>query len=1029
MYKVIWRAALGIWVVSSELGKTQGKQTARASVAQGASAPSVSAPVPRGGVVRLTFRRSMGMLLIGGSMVSMPRAYAGQNPLDVRVPLDRYANQASIIENFYSKTGATADLGIPPGSQPSANPSPCLGRLFDRGNPGYQGSRFQIPTANQGVSGATYVADLGCSVALGMGASADAQASIAIGDSARAAQVGVALGFGAVATNGSGVAIGPVAQAGGSSSIAIGRQSAANGGYSVALGNVSNAPALGGIAIGNSAAAEGYRSIAIGASDINAGNASTNGPVAGGALYGNNQTRAMGIGSVALGASATASDADSVVLGSWSVSSPNATGRAMYSGDTIASNGAVSIGKAGSERQIKNVAGGTAGTDAVNLNQLTAVWNDAVKYDDPSTGSVNTVTLKPGTTLTNVAAGQLSATSTDAVNGSQLYQTNLTVNNLGSSTASVIGGGATYDPVTGKMTGPTFNIAGGQQTTISDAINALNDGWNVTTSGNASGTSVTAIKPGSTMTVDGGKNIALTQDGSTISITTSETPTFTSVGIDNGGPVLSGLGLDMAGQRVTNVAPGNVSVTSTDAVNGSQLNDTNRTVQQVSDRAVKYDTNADGSINTNSVTLNPGGTPTTLTNVAAGQLSATSTDAVNGSQLYQTNQTVNNLSSQIDGIVNGGGIKYFHANNGGATPLPDSQANGIGSTAMGPAATANGANTVAAGNGAVANKDGDVALGAGSVADRGGESYTGKYSGANNKTAGTVSVGAPGAERTVSHVADGHDATDAVNLRQLDGTLQAAKNYTDQRVQDLTGQIVDGKFEQITTQTTNLGDRVTSVEGNVTNLTNGASGMFQVSQDQVPVAPIASGSNSVAGGTGAVASGANSAALGNHASATGSNSTAIGNGAVASGNNSVALGSGSDGSRDNAVSVGSVGQERQIVNVAPGTAGTDAVNVNQLRETERNFGNQIAGVRGDMQGMDHRLSAGIATAMAMAGLPQAYVPGKSMVALGGATWRGESGVALGLSTISDSGKWVVKGSASSTSRGDIGASVGVGYQW
>nr|WP_254609098.1 YadA family autotransporter adhesin [Burkholderia lata] len=737
----------------------------------------------------------------------------------------------------------------------------------------------------------------------------------------------------------------------------------------------------------------------------------------------------MGIGSVALGASATASDADSVVLGSWSVSSPNATGRAMYSGDTIASNGAVSIGKAGSERQIKNVAGGTAGTDAVNLNQLTAVWNDAVKYDDPSTGSVNTVTLKPGTTLTNVAAGQLSATSTDAVNGSQLYQTNLTVNNLGSSTASVIGGGATYDPVTGKMTGPTFNIAGGQQTTISDAINALNDGWNVTTSGNASGTSVTAIKPGSTMTVDGGKNIALTQDGSTISITTSETPTFTSVGIDNGGPVLSGLGLDMAGQRVTNVAPGNVSVTSTDAVNGSQLNDTNRTVQQVSDRAVKYDTNADGSINTNSVTLNPGGTPTTLTNVAAGQLSATSTDAVNGSQLYQTNQTVNNLSSQIDGIVNGGGIKYFHANNGGATPLPDSQANGIGSTAMGPAATANGANTVAAGNGAVANKDGDVALGAGSVADRGGESYTGKYSGANNKTAGTVSVGAPGAERTVSHVADGHDATDAVNLRQLDGTLQAAKNYTDQRVQDLTGQIVDGKFEQITTQTTNLGDRVTSVEGNVTNLTNGASGMFQVSQDQVPVAPIASGSNSVAGGTGAVASGANSAALGNHASATGSNSTAIGNGAVASGNNSVALGSGSDGSRDNAVSVGSVGQERQIVNVAPGTAGTDAVNVNQLRETERNFGNQIAGVRGDMQGMDHRLSAGIATAMAMAGLPQAYVPGKSMVALGGATWRGESGVALGLSTISDSGKWVVKGSASSTSRGDIGASVGVGYQW
>ncbi|MDI9682714.1 hypothetical protein QM334_39030, partial [Burkholderia cenocepacia] len=71
---------------------------------------------------------------------------------------------------------------------------------------------------------------------------------------------------------------------------------------------------------------------------------------------------------------------------------------------------------------------------------------------------------------------------------------------------------------------------------------------------------------------------------------------------------------------------------------------------------------------------------------------------------------------------------------------------------------------VAVGNGAVAGKDGDVALGAGSVADRGAEQYAGKYSGAQNSTAGTVSVGAPGAERTVSNVADGREATDAVNV-------------------------------------------------------------------------------------------------------------------------------------------------------------------------------------------------------------------------------------------------------------------------
>ncbi|WP_425117386.1 YadA-like family protein [Burkholderia anthina] len=1175
---------------------------------------------------------------------------------------------------------------------------------------------------------------------------------------------------------------------------------------------------------------------------------------------------------LALGRETTASHAGSVALGANAIADGATLGNAAYNpgtGTLAGTNpiGEVSLGSSGAERRITNVAAGAEDTDAVNVSQLKALQSSvgdvsdrAVKYDgkpgDPKTqitleGPTSTDGGKTGgTKLTNVAQGDVSATSTDAVNGSQLHQTNQTVNNQGDSTASAIGGGASYDPATGKVTGPTYNIAGGQQTTISDAINALNQGWNVTTSGNVSGTSVTAVKPGDTMTIDGGKNIALTQDGSKISIATSDTPTFTSVGIDNGGPVLSGSGLDMANQKITNVAPGDVTATSTDAVNGSQLNDTNQKVKQASDQAVKYDTNPDGSINYNSVTLNPGGSPaklgnvaagdvsqnstdavngsqlyetnqnvtklgdtltniagdtsqsytdqngmgiryartnesglaqtdafaqspgstavgyaatasadnalalgrattashagsvalganaiangatlgnaaynpgtgvlagtnpvgevslgssgaerritnvaagaedtdavnvsqlktlqssvgdvsdravkydgkpgdpktqitlegpastdggktggtkltnvaqgdvsatstdavngsqlndtnqnvtklgdtltniagdtsqsytdqngmgiryartneaglaqtdafaqapgstavgyaatasadnalalgrettashagsvalganaiangatlgnaaynpgtgtlagtnpvgevsigssgaerritnvaagaedtdavnvsqlksveanlgdlsagavkydrnpdgsidythvtmnpggapTTITNVAAGELSATSTDAVNGSQLYETNQNVTRLGDQVDNIANGGGIKYFHAN-GGATPLPDSRANGAGSTAMGPAANANGANSVAVGNGAVANKDGDVALGGGAVADRGSEHYTGKYSNAQNDTAGTVSVGSAGHERTISNVADGREATDAVNVRQLDGAVQEAKdwskNYTDESINKVAGDVV-----QVGDKLDKLGDRVTNVEGDVTKIKNGSGGMFQVSQDQTPVAPSASGSNAVAGGAGAVASGANSTALGNQASATGSSSTAVGNGAKASGNNAVALGAGSDGSRDNAVSVGAVGQERQIVNVAPGTAGTDAVNVNQLHDMARGLGGQIAGVRSDMQSMDHRLTAGVAAAMAMAGLPQAYLPGRSMVALGGGTWRGESGVALGLSTVSDNGNWVMKGSASSSSRGDIGASVGVGYQW
>lgn len=67
--------------------------------------------------------------------------------------------------------------------------------------------------------------------------------------------------------------------------------------------------------------------------------------------------------------------------------------------------------------------------------------------------------------------------------------------------------------------------------------------------------------------------------------------------------------------------------------------------------------------------------------------------------------------------------------------------------------------------------------------------------------------------------------------------------------------------------------------------------------------------------------------------------------------------------------------------------------------------------------------------MAVAGLPQAYLPGKSMVAMSGATYRGATGVALGVSTITDNGKWVLKGAVNSNNKGHVGATIGAGYQW
>jgi autotransporter adhesin len=147
----------------------------------------------------------------------------------------------------------------------------------------------------------------------------------------------------------------------------------------------------------------------------------------------------------------------------------------------------------------------------------------------------------------------------------------------------------------------------------------------------------------------------------------------------------------------------------------------------------------------------------------------------------------------------------------------------------------------------------------------------------------------------------------------------------------------------------------------------------------------------------------------------------------------VALGVNSVADRANSVSVGSVGAERQITNVAPGTHGTDAVNLNQLNsgiaQSNQYTDNKFNSLKNLVDDNKDKLSAGIAGAMAMASLPQPYSPGASMVSMGGGTYQDQSSVALGVSTISDNGKWVTKLSGMTNSQGDMGASVGVGYQW
>ncbi len=196
-------------------------------------------------------------------------------------------------------------------------------------------------------------------------------------------------------------------------------------------------------------------------------------------------------------------------------------------------------------RTLQGVAAGVATTDGVNVGQLNAVAavaNNAVQYDDAGRGTV-TLGGAAGTTITNVRAGAVTATSTDAVNGSQLAAQQIIVSNLGNSTAALFGGSTAYNAATGQLGGSAFTVGGTTYNNVTSAIGGINQAL-----ANVPVQYSTAAAP---TTANGG-------------VPTND---VTLVGANAGAPV-----------AVHNVAAGAVTATSTDAVNGSQLASTNAAV-------------------------------------------------------------------------------------------------------------------------------------------------------------------------------------------------------------------------------------------------------------------------------------------------------------------------------------------------------------------------------------------------------------------------------------------------------------------
>ncbi|WP_343573191.1 YadA-like family protein [Pseudomonas sp.] len=703
---------------------------------------------------------------------------------------------------------------------------------------------------------------------------------------------------------------------------------------------------------------------------------------------------------------------------------------AMGGGSTVNSDGSISAPSYavtnldGSTTTVSNVGDAITNLDGrttqntTDINSInTSITNmgdslaDAVKYDSSAHDKVTFGNAGTPVQLTNVKAGALSADSSDAVNGSQLFATNQQV---GQNTTDI---STLTNNINNGSVGLVQQSAAGANLTVGKDT----DGAAVDFAGTAGARKLINVADGTVATgskdaVNGGQLFGVSQSvanamggGSIVNPDGSiSAPSYAVTNLDGSTTTVSNVG-----DAITNL-DGRTTQNTTDI---NSINTAITNMSGVMGDAVMYDSAAHDK-----VTFGNAGTPVQLTNVKAGALTADSTDAVTGAQLFATNNQVSiidgrvtNLEGSVTNIVNGGGIKYFHTSSSKA----DSVASGADAVAIGGGAQAGGSGSVALGDNAQATGNGNVALGQNSSdAGRGAEApYVGKYSGANNdNVVGTVSVGnaATGETRTISNVADGVADNDAVNVRQLDGAVAESKSYTDSKVDGLAGSVsnVVGDVNEVKT-------RVTTVENNVTNLQNGTDGMAQVNDTSHRGKPKATGTDSVAVGAGAESSGASS--------------TAMGNGARAKGKNSVAIGTDSVATRDNSVAVGSAGNERQITSVAAGTERTDAVNLGQMNDALSDFANQsdsrYNALRKDLHEQDDRLSAGIAGAIAIASLPQPMVNGGSTTSVGIGNFNGQSAVSMGVSHTTNDGKWTAKIGGSVDTQNSFSVGAGVGYNW
>ncbi|ECO5284392.1 adhesin [Salmonella enterica] len=822
-------------------------------------------------------------------------------------------------------------------------------------------------------------------------------------------------------------------------------------------------------------------------------------------------------------------------------------------------------------------------TSITNLTDtVTNLGEDALKWDDAS----GVFTAAHGTNatskITNVTAGTISSTSTDAVNGGQLFS-------LSDSLADYFGGNASVDE-NGVFTGPSYTIGSNSYDSVGDALAAINTSFSTSL-----GDALLWDETASAFSAGHGGNASKITNVANGAISETSTDAI------NGGQLygVSNSVVDALGGNATVNADGSISAPTYSIANTDYNNvgDALDAIDSTLDDALLWDTTAGEN---GAFSASRDGKASVITNVANGDISETSTDAINGSQLFATNTLINQQNEIINQIAgntsetyieeNGAGLNYVRTNDTGLTFI-DASASGTGATAVGYNAAASGESSVAIGQNSSSTVDTGIALGSSSVSSRviakssretsvTEDGVVIGYDTTDGELLGALSIGDDGKYRQIINVADGTEAHDAVTVRQLQNAIGAVtttptKYYhansteedslavgTDSLAmgaktivnadagigiglntlvmadaingiaigsnaranhansiamgngsQTTRGAQTDYTAYNMDTPQNSVGEFSVGSEDGQRQITNVAAGSadtdaVNVGQLKVTDAQVSRNTQSITNlntqvsnldtrvtnienGIGDIVTTGSTKYFktntdGADANAQGADSVAIGSGSIAAAENSVALGTNSVADEANTVSVGSSTQQRRITNVAAGVNNTDAVNVAQLKASEAGsvryetnadgsvnysvlnlgdgsggttrIGNVSAAVNdtdavnyaqlkrsveeantytdqkmGEMnskiKGVENKMSGGIASAMAMAGLPQAYAPGANMTSIAGGTFNGESAVAIGVSMVSESGGWVYKLQGTSNSQGDYSAAIGAGFQW